>query len=206
MMQYSIYPIGLFFLLLSGCKPQPAQMLASVEPPQGTNLSQKFWQVPAFELVDQDGNAFNSGAMLGRVWVIDFFYTSCPGPCPALTSRLSELHKQLSSENRVAFLSISSDPEKDKPEILKKYAVRFGADQRWSFLTGPVSTVFSIANQGFKVSLTKIENSPEPVTHSTKLILVDSKGWVRGFFEGVGEETGEASKRLEEAIRVLLKE
>jgi protein SCO1/2 len=206
MMQYSIYPIALFILLLSGCKPQPAQMRASVEPPQGTNLSQKFWQVPAFELVDQDGNAFNSGAMLGRVWVIDFFYTSCPGPCPALTSRLSELHKKLSSENRVAFLSISSDPEKDKPEILKKYAVRFGADQRWFFLTGPVSTVFSIANQGFKVSLTKIENSPEPVTHSTKLILVDSKGWVRGFFEGVGEETGEASKRLEEAIRVLLKE
>ena len=206
MIQYSIYPIALFILLFSGCKPQPAQMLASVEPPQGTNLSQKFWQVPAFELVDQDGNAFNSGAMLGRVWVIDFFYTSCPGPCPALTSRLSELHKQLSSENRVAFLSISSDPEKDKPEILKKYAVRFGADQRWSFLTGPVSTVFSIANQGFKVSLTKIENSPEPVTHSTKLILVDSKGWVRGFFEGVGEETGEASNRLEEAIRVLLKE
>jgi len=204
---HAFHWIATLFLILAGCKPSPSSTAAIVVPQESSNGTlQKYWQVPAFELTDQDGKPFNSGGMLGKVWVVDFFYTTCPGPCPALTSRLSDLHNAFSGENRVAFLSISSDPEKDKPEVLQKYALKFGADKRWSFLTGPVEAVFSLANHGFKLSLTRSENPAEPVTHSTRLLLVDAKGWVRGFFEGVGEESVEAGKRLEEAIRLVLKE
>jgi protein SCO1/2 len=138
--------------------------------------------------------------------VVDFFYTSCPGPCPALSSRLSDLHRAFTGENKVGFLSISSDPERDQPVILKKYAEKFHADERWWFLTGQTSAVFSLANQGFKLSLTRTEGGAEPVTHSTRLALVDAQGWVRGFYEGVGEEGDSASELLLEGIKTLLKE
>ncbi|MEI6871149.1 MAG: SCO family protein [Verrucomicrobiota bacterium] len=193
--------------IVCGCKPSPSASVAVLVPAPAVEGSlPKYWQVPAFELTDQEGQPFNSVKMLGKVWIVDFFYTTCPGPCPALTSRLSGLHKSFSNEGRLAFLSISSDPEKDTPEVLRQYASKFGADSRWTFLTGPVGSVFSLANQGFKLSLTRSEKPEEPVTHSTRLILVDAQGWVRSFFEGVGEDSEDAGRRLEDGVRKLLQE
>jgi protein SCO1 len=204
-----LLPIVVSLCILVGCKPPPRSGAAVLAPESaGSNESgiKKFWQVPAFELIDQEGRVFNSSQMLGKIWVVDFFYTTCPGPCPALTSRLSELHRSFSGEEQVGFLSISSDPEKDQPAVLKKYSAKFGADARWLFLTGQTGAIFSLANQGFKLSLTRTEGGPEPVTHSTRLVLVDRQGWVRGFYEGVGEDSGPASTLLSDEIRKLLKE
>jgi len=194
---------------LSACKPPSRGSAAELAPAPkdgGTDTLKRYWQVPAFELIDQDARVFNAGQMAGKIWVVDFFYTTCPGPCPALTSRLSEVHRAFAGENRIGFLSISSDPEKDQPEVLKKYADKFQADARWLFLTGRTESVFSLANQGFKLSLTRTEGGAEPVTHSTRMVLVDAQGWVRGFYEGFGEESGAASERLSEGIKTLLKE
>lgn len=165
------------------------------------------WGVPEFSLIDQDGKTFERRQMEGRLWVVDFFYTTCPGPCPALTSRLSELHRLFASDQRIGFLSISSDPTKDTPEVLKRYADRFKADGRWSFLTGSEADVFRLANEGFKMGIAKIEGTAEPVTHSTKLALVDGAGVVRGFFEGVsdGEGVGKGKRELVSCLRHLLK-
>lgn len=196
--------------VLTSCKPPSRGGAAELAPTSGAAASKdalkRFWQVPAFELIDQEGRIFNSAQMVGKVWVVDFFYTTCPGPCPALTSRLSEVHRAFEGENRMGFLSISSDPEKDQPPVLKKYAEKFNADSRWLFLTGTTKAIFSLANQGFKLSLTRTEGGAEPVTHSTRLVLVDAAGWVRGFYEGVGEEGNEAAAKLSEGIRTLLGE
>lgn len=166
-----------------------------------------YWAVPDFSLINQDGLPFRRSEMGGKIWVVDFFYTTCPGPCPALTSRLSEVHRAFAGDSRVGFLSISSDPLKDTPEVLKQYAERFHADQRWLFLTGEEAAVFGLANEGFKMGIAKVAGAPEPVTHSTKLALVDETGVVRGFFEGVGEEEGDGKGRRElvKCIRHLLK-
>ncbi len=200
----------LLCILAGACKPPSrgggAAVLQEGVSENSPNGLRRYWQVPAFELINQDGNAFYSGQMLGKVWVVDFFYTTCPGPCPALTSRLSEIHSLWASDARVGFLSVSSDPEKDQPEVLRKYALKFKADHRWVFLTGKTSAVFALANQGFKLSLTRSEGSAEPLTHSTKLALVDASGWVRGFYEGVGDESNEASARLMAGIKTLLEE
>ena len=195
--------------VFSSCKPPSRGGAQVLPPPSGgaeANTLKKFWQVPAFELTDQDGRVFNAAQMAGKVWLVDFFYTSCPGPCPALTSRLSDVHRAFGGEKRIGFLSISSDPEKDQPAVLKKYAEKFHADERWLFLTGQTRAVFSLANQGFKLSLTRNEGGGEPVTHSTRIVLVDGQGWVRGFYEGVGEEGNAASELLSEGIKTLLKE
>lgn len=205
-----LFVILVCFGVLAACKPPSRNKAAELVPVSSSEVSvdglKRFWQVPAFELTDQDGRTFNSGQMLGKIWVVDFFYTACPGPCPALTSRLSEVHRTFAGEGQVGFLSISSDPEKDQPPVLKKYAEKFGADERWIFLTGQVNSIFSLANQGFKLSLTRTEGGAEPVTHSTRMVLIDRAGWVRGFYEGVGEDSSAACRLLSDAIRLLLKE
>ncbi len=120
-----------------------------------------------------------------------------------MTSRLSDLQKQLGDEQDIRLVSISTDPVKDTPEVLKQYAEKFGASERWLFLTGDKEHIFRLANDGFKLSLVEDPSAEEPITHSTKLVLVDRTGTVRGFYEGIGEEN---TAEIVKDARRLLKE
>lgn len=196
----------LILTFLAGCKPAAHSISAEVvSSDRAVSRLEKYWKLPEFDLVDQDGQPFLGTSMRGRVWVVDFFYSTCAGPCPALTSRLSDIHQNFIQNKKVGFLSVSSDPEKDTPEVLKRYAQKFKADDRWSFLTGSKAAVYSLANQGFKLSLKELTDSPEPISHSTRLCLVDQYGWVRGFYEGVGEGSVESEVRLTQDIETLLR-
>ena len=204
-------PYGYFLLAFTlfgfACKPSSDPVAAVGKEPQSSypRLA-KYWQLPQFELLDQNGKLFTASGMKGKVWVVDFFYSSCPGPCPALTSQLSGVHRDFAGESGVGFLSISSDPEKDTPEVLRAYAGKFHADERWFFLTGSKTRIYELANYGFKLSLKEVVDSPDPISHSTRLCLVDQQNYVRGFYEGVGEESSSAGKRLREDARALLRE
>ena len=106
-----------------------------------------------------------------------------------LTSRFSQLQKELAAQPDLRFVSISSDPEKDTPAVLQKYAEHFQAGDRWLFLTGDKKAIHDLANQGFKLSLVEDKTSAaEPVIHSTKLVLVDRSGTVRGVYDGLTEQ------------------
>ncbi len=165
---------------------------------------QPLWVLPEFSLTERSGEAITLADLKGKVWVADFFYTTCPGPCPMLTSRLSTLQQRLGGETDVRLVSISTDPEKDTPEVLKLYAQKFGASERWLFLTGEKAKIFDLANKGFKLTVVADPvdaGSPEPITHSTKLALVDREGIMRGFYEGTNESSVE---QLLRDIRTLL--
>lgn len=203
------WAVLLMAFMLGGCHRKPDDTSAFEVRPGHSAVEtrlRKYWKIPEFQLIDQRGVPFFRRAMDGKVWVVDFFYSTCPGPCPMLSSRLSEIHQVFQREGTVGFLSISSDPEKDTPEVLSSYAKKFGADERWSFLTGSKEAIYALAIEGFKLSLQEVVGAAEPITHSTRLALVDSEGWVRGFYEGVGEESKGASACLIEDIRKLLKE
>jgi protein SCO1/2 len=197
---------GLFILIfVGGCKPSADSFSPGLQPsPEHPPRLHKYWRLQGFELQDQSGTVFSLSSMMGKVWVVDFFYSSCPGPCPALTSRLSELHRAFEDEDRVRFLSVSSDPEKDSPAVLRAYAEKFRADSRWFFLTGAKTEVYRLANEGFKLSLKEMSEEKEPISHSTRLALVDTDGWIRGFYEGIGEDSPSSTQRLREDIRELL--
>ena len=164
----------------------------------------RHWQAPEFQLIERTGRTVTLQELRGIVWVADFFYTSCPGPCPAMTSRLSSLDQRTRAFDDVRLLSISIDPIKDTPEVLQTYARKFGASERWLFLTGDKQRIFDLANRGFKLAVTDQGGTPaEPITHSTKLVLVDKNGTVRGFYEGTSEEE---SKRIIGDIEKLRRE
>ena len=191
---------GLALLFASCGKREPIEMLQAPSTPVG---SQKYWALPDFTLTERGGQPLHLADLAGKVWVADFFYTTCPGPCPMLTSRLSEVQKALGSNPEVRLVSISVDPEKDTPEVLKVYAERFKAGANWLFCTGEKEAVYGLAHDGFKLPIAAGTPDSGPVTHSTRLILVDRHGTVRGFFEGTTEDGVQA---LVSAIRRLLDE
>ena len=131
-----------------------------------------------FRLTDQNGNEFGKQDMYGKVWVADFIFTTCAGPCPVMSSQFTELQSRFENASDLNLLSISVNPEYDTPEILREYGERYGADyDKWHFLTGDKEAIHKLAVDGFKVG--SIE---EPIFHSTRFILLDEKARIRGYY------------------------
>ena len=111
-----------------------------------------YGSVPEFTLTNQDGRTFGSADLRGKIWIADFIYTTCPGPCPMISNRMSELQEPLKNTD-VHLVSFSVDPEKDTPNVLQTYAEKLGAeDGRWDFLTGPKSSIYRLSRDGFKLA------------------------------------------------------
>lgn len=139
--------------------------------------------VPEFVLVNQDGQNFGSAQLRGKIWIADFIYTTCPGPCPMISSRMSELQKPLEKTD-VHLVSFSVDPAKDTPQVLRGYAERLQAEPgRWDFLTGPQSTIYNLSRNGFKLAISDGSDAKGIPVHSTRIILVDRHGAIRGYYD-----------------------
>ena len=142
-----------------------------------------YGSVPEFQLINQDGKSFGSADLRGKIWIADFVYSTCPGPCPMISSRMSELQKPLAKTD-VHLVSFSVDPAKDTPEVLRTYAERLQAQPgRWDFLTGPQSTIYSLSRNGFKLAVSDGSDAQGIPVHSTRIILVDRHGEIRGYYD-----------------------
>ena len=164
-------------------------------------------QLTDFQLVERDGQPRTLADLKGEIWFAGFFFTDCPGPCPALISQMVELSRALArTKGKVRVVAISVDPETDTPERLRAYAQRMGIGENFWLLTGPLPEVFRIARGGFKVPVEG--NPPEAVPqagkmlHSTKVALVDGQGRIRGYYDGTGGELlGRALPDLGDVMR-----
>jgi len=134
--------------------------------------------VPEFALTDQTGSDFASAStMAGRVWVADFFFTTCPGPCPRMSSQMHQVQTALAGQG-VRLVSMTVDPEHDTPPVLAEYAKHFEAQPgAWFFLTGPREALNHLDNDVFKLG--QVDGS---LDHSTRFILVDRNSQVRGYY------------------------
>jgi cytochrome oxidase Cu insertion factor (SCO1/SenC/PrrC family) len=142
-----------------------------------------YGEVPPFELVNQNGAPFGSAQLNGKIWIADFIYTTCPGPCPMISSRMSELQKPLEKTD-VHLVSFTVDPAKDTPEVLLGYAERLQAESgRWDFLTGPQSTIYNLSRNGFKLAASDGSEEAGIPVHSTRMVLVDRHGEIRGYYD-----------------------
>ncbi len=175
----------LFAVMLAGCGTEPAEL-----PVYNT--------VPSFQLIDQTGEVFDSQARLaGRVWVANFIFTTCPGPCPRMSSRMRYLQGELSDLPEVKLVSFTVDPERDTPEVLARYAAQYEAEPgRWFFLTGPRETLHSLSRDAFMLGDVK-----GTLDHSTRFVLVDGEGRVRGYYASY--ETDEMDKLLADLRRLV---
>lgn len=142
---------GLGVMLATGRGPSEARsgdaaLPAALRPSERV----KDLRVPEFSLTNQDGAAIDQELLRGRVTIVDFIFTNCPFACPVLTAGMARASQELKGTG-ARFLSISVDPQRDTPETLKAYAARNNADTtRWTFATGPMSTVLDIASTHLK--------------------------------------------------------
>ncbi len=148
--------------------------------------------VPDFTLTERSGKSLSLADLRGKVWVADFFFTTCGGPCPIMTNRMRELQQALKDEGLggVVTVSFTVDPETDTPEQLRDYARMFGADPYpWHFLTGEQEKIFDLSIKGFKLAaLESQDGGSHEVEHSPRFILVDKQGRIRGYYEIVTDE------------------
>jgi protein SCO1/2 len=157
--------------------------------------------VPAFQLVNQNGQPFGSAQLAGKIWIADFIYTTCPGPCPMISSRMSELQKPLEKSD-VHLVSFSVDPEKDTPQVLRGYAEKLQADPaRWDFLTGPKSAIYKLSHDGFKLAVSDGSDEGGIPVHSTRMVLVDRHGQIRGYYDA--SEADAVTKLLADTNHLL---
>lgn len=163
-------------------------------------------QVASFSLTNQFGEAFASESLAGSVWVGDIFFSRCPGPCVRMAENLRRLQDSIPAASTARIVSLTADAAYDQPDVLRRYAERFGADSnRWTFLTGPQSAIYRAATEQFRLA---VAENPNPETaapselflHSTRLVLVDQAGRIRAFFDG---EAPADVDRLVKAIRQL---
>ena len=158
-----------------------------------------YGQVSDFQLTDQTGASFNAEpALKGRVWVADFMFTNCPGPCPRMSSQMHEVQNALADQG-VKLVSLTVDPDRDTPEKLSKYAAYYSAKPGvWYFLTGPRETLDRLGKDVFKLG--PVDGSLE---HSTRFVLVDKESHIRGYYL---TSEADAIQRLIADAKFLLKQ
>ena len=160
-------------------------------------------KIPNFTYLNQDSIQITSSAMKGKVWIADFFFTSCPSICPKMTSqmkRLSILTKDL--DKHIQFISFSINPSYDGPSKLRAYRKHYGITAKnWQFLTGNEEATHALGVDYFQVFANKDIESAGGYAHSPAFVLVDKEGYVRGVY--IGTDTKQVDL-LHKDVRKLL--
>ncbi|MDG1331667.1 MAG: SCO family protein [Crocinitomicaceae bacterium] len=160
--------------------------------------------IPDFSYVNQDSTVVTSKSMKGKVWVADFFFSTCPTICPTMTTQMKRLHAMTKDlEDDLQFISFSINPRYDQPTILRRYIKHHGIEaNNWQFLTGDEEATHELGVNSFLVHVASDENAEGGYAHSPAFTLVDKEGVVRGVY--IGTDTKDVD-RLEKDLRKLLK-
>jgi protein SCO1 len=142
-------------------------------------------EVPPFAFTAaHSGEAFGHDDLLGKISVVDFIFTRCLGVCPVMADKMGDLYRRFERHDEVQFVSITVDPDYDSLPVLRDYADAQGVtDSRWIFLRGPIDEVVELAEGGLKLPMGEL-----PAGHSSKFVLIDSKGQIRGYYNSQDDE------------------
>jgi protein SCO1/2 len=147
-----------------------------------------YHRIPPFSLLNQDSLVFNQDSLNGRIYLVDFFFTTCPTICPKMTLTMQLLYERLKEDDRFVLISHTIDPKNDGPSALKAYAQKQGViNHRWQFLTGPTDSIFSLAER--YLAFAKVAPEEEGgFTHSGFIMLMDDRRQIRAVYDGTRSE------------------
>lgn len=174
--------IGLLGWRIGRMENQRPQQSVGTQP---SNQAADYGAVADFAFTDQEGQLVGLKELHGKIWIADFVFTRCMGPCPMLTSRMATLQKDMANVPNLKFVSFTVDPDHDTPEVLSKYAQTYEADPaRWYFLTGPKPKIYELIRTSFHLAVEPQPSATPSITdilHSTYFVLVDKTGHVRAY-------------------------
>ena len=142
-----------------------------------------------FNLINQNGIKVSSKDYENKIYVVDFFFTSCPSICPIMTNNMLLIQEEFIKNNDIMLLSISVTPEIDNVQVLKKYAIKKGViDSKWNITTGSKKHIYELARKSFFAVLDKGDGGLQDFIHTPNFILVDTKKQIRGIYDGTVEK------------------
>lgn len=149
----------------------------------------KYHRIADFSLLNQNGDTITQENYRNKIYVADFFFTTCPTICPIMTANLVEVQAALANDSEVLLLSHSVTPEIDSVAQLKKYAIEKGVnDTKWNLVTGDKKQIYELARKSYLAVQEDGDGGPFDMIHTENFILVDKQRRIRGFYDGTKEE------------------
>ncbi|MEM8521142.1 SCO family protein [Flavobacterium sp. PL12] len=204
---FSAIVLSLFYSALKPKKMLPIFNPSDVNPELVDSTVQyksKYHTIADFSFVNQNGKTITQKDYEGKIYVADFFFTTCPTICPKMTANLSQIQTAFANNPKVKLLSHTVFPETDSVPVLKKYAIEHKVDDsKWNLVTGDKKEIYTMARKSYLAVKLGKPSELYDMVHTENFILVDTKKRVRGFYDGTNKED---MKRLIEDITFLASE
>jgi protein SCO1 len=144
-----------------------------------------YHKVPAFTFTDQTGSTIDTSTVYGKIYVAEYFFTTCQSICPVMNNNLQKIYRRFKENKDFLILSHTVDPEHDSVPVLAEYARNFGVDDRsWLFVTGNKKDLYSLARKGYLLSAEEGNGGAEDFIHTQNFVLVDKDRHLRGYYDG----------------------
>ena len=203
----SIIIISIIYNILDVYKPLPIYQPSRVSTELVDSTIQhvkKFHKIADFRLINQNGEIITQEDYKDKIYVADFFFTTCQTICPIMTDHMREIQDKLIQDNDVLLLSHSVTPEIDSVAQLKRYAINKGVnDTKWNLVTGDKKQIYELARKSYLAVKTDGDGGPFDMVHTENFMLIDKKKQIRGFYDGTNTEDIE---RLIDDIAILKEE
>ncbi|MFC4475977.1 MULTISPECIES: SCO family protein [Flavobacterium] len=204
---FSVVTISLFYSALKPKKTLPIYNPADVNPELVDSTVQyksKYHTIADFSFINQNGDTITQKNYEGKIYVADFFFTTCGSICPKMSTNLVEVQKAVLNNPKVMLLSHTVFPEVDSVSVLKAYAIKYGVvDSKWNLVTGDKKEIYTMARKSYLAVKLGRPDQLYDMVHTENFVLVDQKRRVRGFYDGTNKED---VKRLLEDIEFLSQE
>lgn len=184
--------VSLFYNALQPKKTLPVYQPADFNPElvdDSLQYVRKYHTISDFSLVNQNGDTITQEDYRDKIYIADFFFTTCPSICPIMTENMAVIQDRILSDDEVLLLSHSVTPEIDSVPQLKKYALEKGViDKKWNLVTGDKKQIYELARKSYLAVKTDGDGGPFDMIHTENFILVDKEKRIRGTYDGTNPE------------------
>ena len=203
----SVIILSIFYNILDVEKPLPVYQPVVVDPSLVDSTIQhisKYHKIENFSLTNQNGKTITQDDYKDKIYVADFFFTTCQTICPIMTKNMAEIQKSILKDDDVMLLSHSVTPKIDSVAQLKRYAIKKGInDAKWNLVTGDKKEIYNLARKSYLAVKTYGNGDEYDMIHTENFMLVDKKRQIRGFYDGTNPEE---ITRIIKDIKTLKKE
>ena len=200
-----------FFIFLFSCNTNPEKLPilgnkeAVIKMVNGKQITDTIYhQIPNFEFINQDSSNITQQDYEGKIYVADFFFTTCPTICPKMKTQMLRIYEKFKDNPKVGILSHTIDPRHDTPAVLREFMNNLNIKSKmWQMVTGDKAKIYEIGQKSYMVSATDDPTQPGGIVHSGAFVLVDKNRHIRGIYDGT--EPKKVDKLMKD-MEVLLNE
>jgi protein SCO1 len=165
-------------------------------------IDTNYFHVPDFHFRAQDSSEVSEKNFAGSIYVVEYFFTTCPGICPVMNRNLEKVYEEFKGNPEIKFASFTVDPTDDSVPVMRSYAAKHDANvKQWFFMTGDKKDLYDLARFGFLMNVEPGDGGPADFIHTPQFVLVDKEGHIRGYYDGTQDREIE---KMKAEINILL--